>query len=96
MPRGLLRNELRKRQRVLGFEYRFRTLTGIDKCVLHDSYLSIFEALMHGAVANDARVVSLAEFSSCSRPTAPLVVDCAALDGGTVEPGQVSAAAATP
>mgnify|MGYP001766601752 CR=1 FL=1 len=34
-----LYRELRKRNRVRGFEHRFKTLTGTDKIVLNDSYL---------------------------------------------------------
>ncbi len=37
--KGLLRNQIRRHGHVRGFEYPFRTLSGIDKCVMHDSYL---------------------------------------------------------
>jgi len=45
-----------------------------------------------GFPANVAPVVSLAEFNSCTAPTTPVVVDCAALDVAKIEPGKVSAA----
>ena len=45
-----------------------------------------------GFPACEALVVSPAEFDSCTAPTAPLVVDCAALDADDVEPGRISAA----
>jgi 4-phospho-D-threonate 3-dehydrogenase / 4-phospho-D-erythronate 3-dehydrogenase len=56
-----------------------------DVAVLH-------RLAQRGFPAAETRVVSLAEFSPSSRPTAPLVVDCAALGGDNIEPGRVSAA----
>jgi len=38
-PRGQLRAEIRKRGKIKGFEYHFRTLSGLDRWVSHDSYL---------------------------------------------------------
>ncbi|MBI4860516.1 MAG: PAS domain S-box protein [Candidatus Riflebacteria bacterium] len=38
--RGRLLDEIRKQGRLRDFEYPFRTLTGINKWVLHDSYLT--------------------------------------------------------
>jgi PAS domain S-box-containing protein len=38
-PKELLLKEIRKRSHVRGFEYRFKTLSGVDKVVLNDSYL---------------------------------------------------------
>ena len=38
-PKGLLRSQIKKHRRLRGFEYRFKTITGIDKVVVHDSYL---------------------------------------------------------
>jgi 4-hydroxythreonine-4-phosphate dehydrogenase len=45
-----------------------------------------------GLAACEALVVSPAEFDASTAPTAPLVVDCAALDADGIEPGRVSAA----
>ena len=38
-PRGRLRSEVRKHGKIKGFEYHFRTLSGLDRWVSHDSYL---------------------------------------------------------
>lgn len=38
-PKELLRKEIRKHRHLRGFEYRFKTLSGIDKVALNDSYL---------------------------------------------------------
>ena len=60
--------------------------------VLFGDVTVLHRLAQRGFPANEARVVSLAEFSSSSRPTDPLVVDCAALDEDNLEPGRVSAA----
>lgn len=40
-PRGFLRNLVRSQGRVRGLEYSFKTLTGLYRWVLHDSYLVV-------------------------------------------------------
>ncbi len=65
----------------------------LEECVpvLFGDVAVLQQLAQKGVPANEARVVSLSEFSSSSRPTAPVVVDCASPNTDNIEPGRVSA-----
>ena len=66
----------------------------LDECVpvLFGDAAVLRRLALEGFPACEALVVSPAEFDSSTAPSAPLVVDCAALDADDIEPGRVSAA----